>query len=59
MSNGVEFTALIKEVKMKTLVSSDQQLRITLESLYGDDVTPLLKNLAGLKEVVVTIKQSV
>ena len=56
MSQGVKFTALVKEVKMKTLVSGDQQIRITLESLYGDEVSPLLKSLAGLKEVEVVIK---
>ena len=56
MNQEVKFTALIKEMKVRSLVSGDRQVRILLESLYADDVPKLLSGLADLMEVAVSIK---
>ena len=44
---------LIKEVNVKTLVSGDKSCRITLESIYPQDINDL-SSLADITEIMVT-----
>ena len=44
---------LIKEVNVKTLVSGDKSCRITLESIYPQDINDLF-TLADISEIMVT-----
>lgn len=48
---------LVKEMKVRSLVTGDRQVRLTLESLYAEDVPRLLTGLANLMEVKVTIEK--
>ena len=55
MSQEVKITALIKKVEIKTLVSGDKSGRITLETLFPDDVEKL-GEMSRWMEVAVSIK---
>jgi len=59
VENGkmIKLTMLIKEMKVRSLVSGDRQVRLTLESLYAEDVPRLLTELSDLMEVEVEIKK--
>lgn len=46
---------LLKEVKVKSLVSGDKSGRVTLETLYPEDVDKIA-GLSGLLEVVVSFR---
>lgn len=58
MSEEVKLTALIKRVEIKTLVTGDKSGRITLETLYPDDVEKLGK-MSKWMEVKVIIKKKI
>lgn len=55
--NKIELEMLVKEMKVRSLVTGDRQVRLTLESLYAEDVPRLLTGLANLMEVKVTIEK--
>ena len=52
----MKLTLLIKDINIKTLVSGDKQARITLETLYPDDVSTLA-SLSDKQEIGVTFDE--
>lgn len=53
----MKFTALVKNVTIKTLVSGDKSARLILETLYPKDVLKFA-DLADRLEVKVEIKEN-
>ena len=54
--NKLSLLMLIRDLKMRTLRTGDQQCRLVLESLCAEDVPKILTELASMREIWITIE---